>query len=75
MRRAATSFTGMHEDYHQVTDEPSKIRFDELCRILDAMSELARDYADGAKKPAYVRPAWFLTPPDPSPSSAPPGAP
>ncbi len=55
-------FTGLHEDYHQPSDEADKIRYDELTRILEVVNQLADDYAQGANAPALQRPAWFLTP-------------
>ncbi len=55
-------FTGFHSDYHQPSDEVGAIRYDELGRILEVMYLLTRHYADGGGKPAFERPAWFLTP-------------
>jgi hypothetical protein len=54
--------TGLHEDYHQPSDEVDKIRFGELEKIVDMVTDLAGHYAGGAEKPAYQRPEWFLTP-------------
>jgi hypothetical protein len=55
-------FTGMHEHYHQLSDHPDTIRYETLGRIVDVMHELARSLAMGAPRPAYRRPAWFVTP-------------
>jgi hypothetical protein len=55
-------FTGLHDDYHQPTDEADRIRYDEMGRILDVMYELALHYAQGGVKPKYERPEWFLVP-------------
>lgn len=53
--------TEFHEDYHQPSDEVSKIRFDELGRILEVMFEFSNSYAQGGKKPTFQRPEWFIT--------------
>ncbi len=55
-------FTALHEDYHQPSDEAEMIRFDELEKIVEMVTHLARHYAAGAERPAYHRPEWFLTP-------------
>jgi hypothetical protein len=55
-------FTTLHQDYHQPSDEVDKIRFDELDKIVDMLTDLAEHYAEGAAKPEYQRPEWFLTP-------------
>ena len=55
-------FTGFHPDYHQPGDTAEKIRYPEMSRIVDIAFDLARAYADGKAKPAFVRPDWFLTP-------------
>jgi len=55
-------FTALHEDYHQPSDEVEKIRFGELEKIVEMVTDLAGHYAGGAEKPAYQRPEWFLTP-------------
>ncbi|MGI8785706.1 MAG: M28 family peptidase [Acidobacteriota bacterium] len=55
-------FTGLHADYHQPSDTADKVRYQEMTRIVEATWELARAYADGKSKPAFVRPAWFITP-------------
>ena len=55
-------FTGVHPDYHQPSDTADKIRYPEMARIVDLAAELTRHWADGAPKPGFQRPAWFLTP-------------
>lgn len=55
-------FTGVHPDYHQPSDTADKIRYLEMARIVDLAAELTRHWADGAPKPDFQRPAWFLTP-------------
>jgi hypothetical protein len=55
-------FTALHEDYHLPSDEVEKVNFPGLGQIVDMLTELAEYYAEGAEKPAYQRPAWFITP-------------
>jgi hypothetical protein len=55
-------FTGVHPDYHQPTDTADKIRYAEMARLVDLATALTRHLADGAAKPEFRRPAWFLTP-------------
>jgi hypothetical protein len=55
-------FTGTHPDYHQPSDTADKIRYEELVRIVETASDLARSFADGAPRPPFERPAWFVTP-------------
>jgi Zn-dependent M28 family amino/carboxypeptidase len=55
-------FTGVHADYHQPTDTADKINYHGMARIVRLAAEMARGYADGRKRPAFVRPKWFLTP-------------
>lgn len=55
-------FTGTHPDYHQPSDTADKIRYEELTRIVETAAELMRAYADGAPRPAFERPRWFVTP-------------
>ncbi len=59
---AVEFFTGLHADYHQPTDTADKIRYPELARILEVVTELTRYYADGAARPPFQRPEWFVTP-------------
>ena len=53
---------GVHEDGHQPADEVDAIRHEEPGRNLESMHRLARYDADGAARPDYRRPEWFLTP-------------
>lgn len=55
-------FTGLHKDYHQPSDEADLIHYDELSRIMEVITEVTREYAQGAKRPDFKRPDWFLTP-------------
>jgi hypothetical protein len=55
-------FTGVHADYHQPSDTADKIRYAEMARIVDLATELTRHWADGAPRPSFTRPVWFLTP-------------
>ena len=55
-------FTGVHPDYHQPSDTADKIRYPEMARIVDLAAGLTRHWADGAPKPDFQRPAWFVTP-------------
>lgn len=55
-------FTGVHPDYHQPTDHPDRIRYDELTRIVEMIFNLTNEVAQGAWRPRAKRPAWFLTP-------------
>ena len=54
-------FTDFHPDYHQPSDEIRHIRFEELGEIMEVIFELTNHYAQGGTKPAFQRPAWFLT--------------
>ena len=63
---AAELFTAIHADYHQPTDEVDKIRFDRLGQIVDVAGRLASRLADGAVRPRYHRPGWFITPESPA---------
>jgi hypothetical protein len=55
-------FTGTHPDYHQPSDTADKVRYEELVRIVETASDLTRSYADGAARPTFERPRWFVTP-------------
>ena len=55
-------FTGLHADYHQPSDTADKIRYEEMAKILEIASGLAAHYGEGAAKPAFRRPVWFVTP-------------
>lgn len=53
--------TEFHADYHQPTDEVKLIKFGELEKITNIIYEMATYYANSAERPAFKRPAWFLT--------------
>jgi hypothetical protein len=55
-------FTGTHPDYHQPSDTADKIQYEELARIVGIAADLTRVYADGAARPSFERPRWFVTP-------------
>ncbi len=55
-------FTGTHPDYHQPSDTADKIAYDDLGRIVETAADMARWYADGAARPGFERPQWFVTP-------------
>jgi len=55
-------FTGLHADYHQPSDTAAKIRYEEMARLAALAGEMARVYADGAPRPGFERPKWFVTP-------------
>lgn len=38
--------TGLHEDYHQVTDEPEYIDYDKLARVASLVADVAHQVAD-----------------------------
>ncbi|MEZ5361762.1 MAG: M20/M25/M40 family metallo-hydrolase [Bryobacterales bacterium] len=57
-------FTGFHDDYHQPSDTPDKIRYPEMARIVESAADLARRYAEGEPLPKFTRPDWFVTPPE-----------
>ena len=54
--------TSLHSDYHQPSDTADKIRYAEMARIAAAAAEMARVYLDGAPRPTFQRPKWFVTP-------------
>ena len=43
--------TGLHEDYHRVSDEASKIDYDKLARVGRLLLDVGRAVADGAERP------------------------
>jgi putative aminopeptidase FrvX len=55
-------FTLFHADYHMPTDEIDKIKFNELEKITKIIHRLANHYAQGAPRPEYQRPSWFILP-------------
>jgi hypothetical protein len=55
-------FTHFHADYHMPTDEVDKIKFNELEKIAKVIHGLVDRYAQGAPRPEYKRPSWFILP-------------
>jgi len=55
-------FTGMHADYHQPSDDVSRINFDQLQKISDMLYEFTDFYSQGAERAQFQRPDWFVTP-------------
>jgi hypothetical protein len=55
-------FTSLHADYHQPSDSAGKIHYAEMARIVAPATEMARVYLDGAPRPSFERPKWFVTP-------------
>ena len=53
--------TEFHADYHQPSDEVSKINFEQLDKITDLIYEVTKSYAEGKDIPEFKRPEWFLT--------------
>ena len=45
-------FTGLHADYHQVTDEPQYIDYPNYTKITKYVNDLLLDIANAAKRPA-----------------------
>ena len=60
-------FTGLHSDYHRVTDEADRIGCDGLARIARAAARTVREIADAAERPKYAAGAsgGFLQPKGP----------
>jgi len=54
--------TSLYPDYHQPSDTADKIHYPEMARITAAATEMARAYLDGAPRPSFERPKWFVTP-------------
>ena len=48
-------FTGLHADYHQVTDEPQYIDYQHYARITKYVNDLALELANRDKRPAPSR--------------------
>lgn len=46
-------FTGVHKDYHKVTDEVQLIQFDKMKKILDIIFEVGLEVANRDARPAY----------------------
>lgn len=49
-------FTGLHQDYHRVTDEPQYIDYPHMTRITRYIHELAVELANRDRRPAVDRP-------------------
>jgi hypothetical protein len=45
-------FTGLHYDYHRVTDEPQYIHYPKLERIAELVHDIALDLANREQRPA-----------------------
>ena len=45
--------TGLHDDYHKVSDEPRKIDFAKLARVTRLMAELGRAVANSPRRPRW----------------------
>jgi hypothetical protein len=43
--------TGLHDDYHKVSDEPRKIDFAKMARVTRLMTELGRAVANSSRRP------------------------
>jgi hypothetical protein len=43
--------TGLHDDYHKVSDEPKKIGFEKMARVTRLMVEIGRTVASSPKRP------------------------
>ena len=48
--------TGLHSDYHQVTDEPQYIEYDHMARIANFLEDLAVQVADMDHRPVVDKP-------------------
>ena len=55
--------TGLHRDYHQVTDEPQYIEYDKLSEVTAFVAEVARELGDRSARPR-------LDGPKPDPTAA-----
>jgi Zn-dependent M28 family amino/carboxypeptidase len=49
-------FTGLHQDYHRVTDEPQYIDYPHYTRITNYINQLIQEVANRDKRPAVTRP-------------------
>jgi hypothetical protein len=47
-------FTGVHEDYHQPSDEPHKLDYDQMHRIVLVARHLIERVADGELTPSFL---------------------
>jgi hypothetical protein len=48
--------TGLHSDYHQVTDEPQYIEYDHMARVANFLEDLAVQVADMDHRPVVDKP-------------------
>jgi hypothetical protein len=48
-------FTGLHQDYHQVTDEPQYIDYPHYSRIVNYIRDLVTEVANRDRRPALIR--------------------
>jgi hypothetical protein len=51
-------FSGVHEDYHEVTDSPEKINSDKEARILRLLFYLGQEIANAPKRPEWKRESY-----------------
>ena len=49
-------FTGLHADYHQLTDEPQYIDYPHYARITQYINDLVVDVANREKRPMLIKP-------------------
>jgi Zn-dependent M28 family amino/carboxypeptidase len=47
-------FTGVHKDYHKVTDEVQLIQFDKMKKILDIIFEVGLEVANRETRPTFI---------------------
>ncbi len=59
---AAHCFTGIHDDYHQPSDEIDKINFADMEKIVRAVFLTALEIANREKIPPFNPPAYFKRP-------------
>jgi hypothetical protein len=59
---AALCFTGIHDDYHQPSDEIDKINFIDMEKIVRAVFLTAIEVANREKIPTFKPPAYFVRP-------------
>jgi Zn-dependent M28 family amino/carboxypeptidase len=51
-------FSGVHEDYHEVTDSPEKINSEKEARILRLLFYLGQEIANAPKRPEWKRESY-----------------
>ncbi len=49
-------FTGLHADYHQVTDEPQYLDYPHYARITNYLNDLLLTISDRAARPLVDKP-------------------